>query len=157
TAEDFAGADVEVKLGIEKRRGFPDRNIIEDYRAAAASVVNLRSVAKALAFVGGVSLAALSTACSSVPGAVSSMPYYVDQRPAYYGGQAAYQPQRYGVSNFPVPVPVNPSPAWQNGFGNMAMGAGVGAVGGALANRALTGAETHAVASGAEHAAERTA
>jgi hypothetical protein len=44
TAEDFAGADVEVKLAIEKKRGFPDRNIIEDYRAASSSsVVPLRS------------------------------------------------------------------------------------------------------------------
>jgi hypothetical protein len=43
TQEDFAGADVEVKLGIEKKRGFRDRNIIEDYRAAASSVVRLRS------------------------------------------------------------------------------------------------------------------
>jgi hypothetical protein len=41
--EDFAGASVEVRLGIERKRGFPDRNIIEDYRAASASVVQLRS------------------------------------------------------------------------------------------------------------------
>jgi hypothetical protein len=40
--EDFPGHDVEVKLGIEKKRGFPDRNIIEDYRPAASAVVQLR-------------------------------------------------------------------------------------------------------------------
>lgn len=39
--EDFPGHDVQVKLGVEKKRGFPDRNIIEDYRAS--SVVQLRS------------------------------------------------------------------------------------------------------------------
>jgi hypothetical protein len=38
--EDFPGHDVEVKLGIEKKRGFPDRNVIEDYRAADSSVVH---------------------------------------------------------------------------------------------------------------------
>ena len=43
TEDDFPGHDVEVKLAIEKKRGFPDRNVIEDYRAAAASVVNLRA------------------------------------------------------------------------------------------------------------------
>jgi hypothetical protein len=41
--EMFAGHEVSVKIGVEKRRGFQDRNIIEDYRAAA-SVVNLRAV-----------------------------------------------------------------------------------------------------------------
>lgn len=42
--DDFPGHDVEVKLGIEKKRGFPDRNVIQDYRAASASsVVPLRS------------------------------------------------------------------------------------------------------------------
>ena len=101
TQEDFAGADVEVKLGIEKKRGFPDRNIIQDHRAAASSVVNLRTVAKAVAFVGGVSLAALSTACSSVPG--SSMPVRYAAAPAYYGyQQAAYQPpqQSYAAPRY---------------------------------------------------------
>jgi hypothetical protein len=35
---------VRIKIGIEKRRGWPDRLIIEDYAApASASVVNLRS------------------------------------------------------------------------------------------------------------------
>jgi hypothetical protein len=42
--DDFPGRDVQVKISIEKKRGFPDRNIIEDYRASAsASVVNLRA------------------------------------------------------------------------------------------------------------------
>jgi hypothetical protein len=41
--EDLIG-DVQVKIIVEKRRGFPDQNRIEDYRAAAASsVVRLRS------------------------------------------------------------------------------------------------------------------
>jgi hypothetical protein len=39
TQDDFPGHDVEVKLAIEKKRGFPDRNVIEDYRASSASVV----------------------------------------------------------------------------------------------------------------------
>lgn len=43
-AKDFAGRDVLIRVGIEKRRGFPDQNRIEDYRAASASsVVNLRA------------------------------------------------------------------------------------------------------------------
>jgi hypothetical protein len=40
---DFIGHAVRVKIGIEKKRGFPDRNAIEDYAAAAAEVVKLRS------------------------------------------------------------------------------------------------------------------
>jgi hypothetical protein len=44
TQDDFPGHDVEVKLAIEKKRGFRDRNIIEDYRpASSSSVVQLRS------------------------------------------------------------------------------------------------------------------
>jgi hypothetical protein len=40
----FPGQDVEVKIIVEKRRGFPDQNRIEEYRPVAASpVVNLRS------------------------------------------------------------------------------------------------------------------
>ena len=35
---------VRVKIGVEKRRGFRDRNVILDYEAAASEVVNLRSV-----------------------------------------------------------------------------------------------------------------
>jgi hypothetical protein len=42
-ASDLPGP-VRVKIGIEKRRGWPDRLIILDYAAAAASgVVNLRA------------------------------------------------------------------------------------------------------------------
>lgn len=44
--DDFPGHDVQVKIGIQKgTRAFPgDRNIIEDYRAAADSrVVNLHA------------------------------------------------------------------------------------------------------------------
>jgi hypothetical protein len=43
SASDFTGHAVRVKIGIERKRGFPDRNIIEDYAAAAAEVVKLRS------------------------------------------------------------------------------------------------------------------
>jgi len=40
---DFPGHAVQVKLSVEKRRGYPDSNKIEDYRAAAAAgVVHLR-------------------------------------------------------------------------------------------------------------------
>jgi hypothetical protein len=42
--DDFSGRAVQVKIRIEKRRGFPDQCRIEDYRAvAASSVVNLRA------------------------------------------------------------------------------------------------------------------
>jgi hypothetical protein len=40
---DFPGHDVRVKLGVEKKRGYPDRNVIEDYAASAAAVIALRS------------------------------------------------------------------------------------------------------------------
>jgi hypothetical protein len=44
SAADFVGP-VRVKISVEKRRGYPDRNIIEDYGAPVASpgVVHLRS------------------------------------------------------------------------------------------------------------------
>jgi hypothetical protein len=43
--EDFVNPGaVRVKLGVEKKRGYPDRNVIEDYAASsAAPVVPLRS------------------------------------------------------------------------------------------------------------------
>ncbi|MGH7065755.1 MAG: hypothetical protein ACREET_16905 [Stellaceae bacterium] len=42
--EDFAGLDVVVKIGIRKRRGFPDANEILDYSApGSAGVVTLRA------------------------------------------------------------------------------------------------------------------
>jgi hypothetical protein len=45
--DDFPGCDVQVKISIEKRRGFPDQYRIQDYRAASASsVVNLRRAAE---------------------------------------------------------------------------------------------------------------
>lgn len=40
--DDFPGHEVKIKIGVEKKRGYPDRNIIEDYQAAASSVVALR-------------------------------------------------------------------------------------------------------------------
>jgi hypothetical protein len=43
SATDFIGKAVRVKIGIEKRRGFPDRNIVEGYAAPAAEIVKLRS------------------------------------------------------------------------------------------------------------------
>jgi hypothetical protein len=40
---DFPGHDVRVKISIEKRRGYPDTNRVDDYAAATAGrVVNLR-------------------------------------------------------------------------------------------------------------------
>jgi hypothetical protein len=43
SAADITG-NVRVKIGTEKRRGWPDRNVIEDYAPASASgVVHLRS------------------------------------------------------------------------------------------------------------------
>jgi hypothetical protein len=42
--EDFPGHVVRVKIGIQKRRGYPDQNQIEDYApAASAAVVALRA------------------------------------------------------------------------------------------------------------------
>ena len=41
--DDFPGHDVQVKLAIEKKRGFPDRNVVEDYRPIGAPVAQLRS------------------------------------------------------------------------------------------------------------------
>lgn len=42
SAEDFAGRTVQIRVGIEKRRGQPDRNYVESYRAASSSVVTLQ-------------------------------------------------------------------------------------------------------------------
>jgi hypothetical protein len=40
----FPGHDVRVKIGVEKKHGWPDRAVIEDYAAAvpSAGVVHLR-------------------------------------------------------------------------------------------------------------------
>jgi hypothetical protein len=43
TQDLFPGHAVRVKIGIEKKRGFRDRNVILDYMPADSSVVNLRS------------------------------------------------------------------------------------------------------------------
>ena len=45
SASDFPGHAVRVKIGIEKKRGYAPRNVIEDYGVAEARVVNLREVA----------------------------------------------------------------------------------------------------------------
>jgi hypothetical protein len=39
---DFPGHVCRVRISTEKKKGYPDRNIIEDYAMAAARVVNLR-------------------------------------------------------------------------------------------------------------------
>jgi hypothetical protein len=42
--DDFPGHACQVRLDIEKKRGFPDRSVIIDYKPASASgVVNLRA------------------------------------------------------------------------------------------------------------------
>lgn len=45
SATDFIGHAVRVKVGIEKKRGYPDRLVVEDYAVpvASAGVVHLRS------------------------------------------------------------------------------------------------------------------
>jgi len=44
SADLFPGHDVEVRIIVEKRRGFPDQNRIAEYRAvAASSVISLRN------------------------------------------------------------------------------------------------------------------
>jgi hypothetical protein len=40
-ADDFAGRTVSIRCGIEKRRGLPDKNYVESYKAAPSSVVAL--------------------------------------------------------------------------------------------------------------------
>jgi hypothetical protein len=45
SASDFVGHTVRVKIGVEKKRGYAPRNIIEDYAASDARVVGLREVA----------------------------------------------------------------------------------------------------------------
>jgi hypothetical protein len=42
-AGDFLGHAARVKFGIEKKRGYPDLNAIEDYASGSAGVVHLRS------------------------------------------------------------------------------------------------------------------
>ena len=45
SASDFVGHTVRIKIGVEKKRGYAPRNIIEDYAASEARVVSLREVA----------------------------------------------------------------------------------------------------------------
>jgi hypothetical protein len=45
SASDFPGHTVRVKIGVEKKRGYAPRNIIEDYAVSEARVVSLREVA----------------------------------------------------------------------------------------------------------------
>jgi hypothetical protein len=45
SASDFPGHNVRIKIGIERKRGYAPRNVIEDYAASEARVVNLRGVA----------------------------------------------------------------------------------------------------------------
>jgi hypothetical protein len=42
-AADFPGHVCRLRIGVEKRRGWPDRNVIEDYMPADTAVVPLRS------------------------------------------------------------------------------------------------------------------
>ena len=42
-AADFPGHVCRLRIGIEKRRGWPDRNVIEDYMPADTAVVRLAS------------------------------------------------------------------------------------------------------------------
>jgi hypothetical protein len=43
SAAAFDGQSLCVKIGIEKKRGYPGRSVNEDYGASSVSVVNLRS------------------------------------------------------------------------------------------------------------------
>jgi hypothetical protein len=146
TEGDFADNNVEVRLGIEKKRSF-DRPIIEDYRAAASPVVNLRSVAKVLVLLGGVSLAALTSGCAGGVDPFNAYPRgggpqssYVDpNRYLDYVRQYQDAPANYAV-NRQAPVAA-PSPSWQHDLGTMANGAAIGAVGGMVAGRAMAGRE----------------
>jgi hypothetical protein len=154
--EMFAGREIKIKLKIERRPRYPARSVIEDYLLpGAAPVVNLRTVAKALVLLGGVSLAALTCGCSSaLPSGPES--YQPPQPPPSYNmdappGDAA--PQVY-ASGAPSQPPVAPS---KHNLGDMAMGAGVGAVGGMIANRAMSGETAARTGAAAEGVAEREA
>jgi len=160
--EDFAGADVEVLLAIEKKGGFT-RNVIVDYRAASSSsVVNLRSAIKAVAFAVGVGLAASSLGgCAGVDPYARGQGGYVD--PGRYQDFAQRYAEAEASSGARYPrQPVASSPSRHN-FSDLAMGAGVGAAGGMIAGRmmssgARTGPPQAMIAEGvAEHAAEQRA
>lgn len=173
TADDFVTAqDIEVKLAVERKNGF-SRNVISDYRRASASVVNIRSVAKAVAFIGGVSLAALTGACSSVEPWRAQGSYVDPMRYQDYEQRYLDPPARnYAGAGERQSVPVftaQQASSWQHDLGKIADGAALGAVGGTMANRAMAGraagqavnsalpGAAGAVARGTETAAARAA
>ena len=41
SAEDFPGHDVRVQIGVEKKRGYPDQNRIEDYSVLPTNKTNM--------------------------------------------------------------------------------------------------------------------
>lgn len=104
----------------------------------------------------GVSLAALG-ACAELPQG-PSMPVRYAPAPAYYNPyqRPAYVPPPQYAANGQPGARYNPATR-RFEWGNMAGPAAVGAVGGMLANRALTGAESHAMETVAEKGAERLA
>jgi hypothetical protein len=42
---DFPGHTCRVRISIDKKKGYPERNMIDDYAATAAHVINLRGAA----------------------------------------------------------------------------------------------------------------
>jgi hypothetical protein len=165
--DDFPGHSVQVKISIEKRRGFRDQYRIEGYRAAAvSSIASLRSVAKAVVLLGGVGLAAsLLGACSSVvPGPGLPPSSTVDPPANSYAAAPSDDPLRQvadaAASRVAVPpaetIPsVTASPSLAHDLGNVATGAVIGATAPKIIKRAfgkgglMGGAETGAVAGGA--------
>jgi hypothetical protein len=148
-ADLFPGKDVMVKLGYSGK--FLN---VQDYRAVSASPVgaNLRNAAKALAFLGGVSLAALTGACANVdpyPRGGAPQSYYVDPNSYQDYERRFVDPPASYVATVPHPAPVAasaPSPSWSHDLGTFANGAALGVAVGTTAGRALERREAAQVA-----------
>lgn len=130
-----------VKVGIEKRKGWPDRLKVEDFAPpSSSSVVNLRAAVKALVLLSGVSLVGLLGACSNIPVQPSEptafryYDYNYEQRRFYpqeqYAGSPAYAPGPNYAANGGSFDPSRPSAS--SHLGDMALGGAVGAVGGMM-------------------------
>jgi hypothetical protein len=137
-------------------------SIKERLLCSVAAPLSSRVSKKAVAFGVGMSLAACSLGgCAAGVDPFDPYPHgqsFYNVAPQRYDYRQRYvdpTPQRYADNSPPV-ARYNPATR-RFEWSNMAGPAAVGAVGGMLANRALTGAETHAVEHGAETALERGA
>lgn len=134
-------------------------SIIERLLCSVAAPVSSRASKKVVAFIGGVALAGSVGACATGPQG-PSMPVRYDLPSSYQRAVAMNDPQRPSDAEIrrfwdsrlhsSPQSPVAPSPSWKNNLGPMAAGAGLGAVGGMMANRAMAGETAAAVAGGAK-------